>query len=433
MTMKPQKNKFDMMDTTMKHTKMMLLLFVLIASVFSAGAQQAEEKVKREILISSVDSILQSEVNSNKIPGAVIEIKQHNRVIYKHAFGYAQKYAYGNQLLPNPEVMTTEHLFDIASLTKVIGTTTSIMLLVDRGLINVDDPVGKYVPAFNTPDKKQITIRHLLTHTSGLYEWYPLYYHASNKQQTYQLIGQLPLNFPVGAQRHYSDLGFTILGEIIETVSGLPLDQFMLENIFIPLGMDHTTYNPLKTGRFTKIAATSHGNPYEKRMVYDTSLGFVFKDVVPEQWNGWRNYTLKGEVNDGNAWYANGGVSGAAGLFSTIDDMQKLVDMLMNKGKAGSKQFITEKTVDLFLTKDNFKNGLGWMMDNENAFMNNGPEGTFGHTGFTGTSIAVIPSYNISVILLINRQNTGLLSNGEYYNTNPIRQQVFNAVLRYCK
>jgi CubicO group peptidase (beta-lactamase class C family) len=153
------------MDTTMKHSKMMLLLFVLIGFALHAGAQQAEEKEKRERLISSVDRILQSEVDGNKIPGAVIEIKQDNRIIYKQAFGYAQKYAYDNQLMPHPEVMTTEHLFDIASLTKVIGTTTSIMLLVGRGLIDVDDAAGKYVPAFNTPEKKQITIRNLLTHT----------------------------------------------------------------------------------------------------------------------------------------------------------------------------------------------------------------------------------------------------------------------------
>ena len=120
--------------------------------------------------------------------------------------------------------MTIDYLFDIASLTKVIGTTTSIMLLVDKGLLKIEDPVCKYIKAFNTPDKKEITIRHLLTHTAGLYEWYPLYYRASNKKESYKLIGELPLMFPVGAQRRYSDLGFVILGEIIEIVSGLPLE-----------------------------------------------------------------------------------------------------------------------------------------------------------------------------------------------------------------
>jgi CubicO group peptidase (beta-lactamase class C family) len=329
--------------------------------------------------------------------------------------------------------MTVNTLFDIASLTKVIGTTTSIMLLADRGLLKVDDPVCKYIKAFGTPDKREITIQHLLTHIAGLYEWYPLYYRASNKEESYRLIGELPLMFPIGTQRRYSDLGFVILGEIVEIVSGLSLEKFEMQNIFLPLQMKNTTYNPLRTGNFKNIAATSHGNPYEKRMVYDSTLGFKIKEIDPDQWKGWRIYTLRGEVNDGNAWYANGGISGAAGLFSTVDDMQKLVDMLIHKGKTGDIQFISEKTIHTFLTKDKFNNGLGWMMDPDNSFMKNGPEGTFGHTGFTGTSIAVIPQYNISVILLINRQNTGLLSTGEYYNVSPVRLQVFNAILKYQK
>ncbi len=168
-------------------------------------------------------------------------------------------------------------------------------------------------------------------------------------------------------------------------------------------------------------------------MVYDSTLGFRPKEIDPAQWNGWRHYLLKGEVNDGNAWYANGGISGAAGLFSTVEDLQILVDLLMKNGKHGERQFISEKTLAAFLTSDKFKNGLGWMMDPENSFMKNAPEGTFGHTGFTGTSIVVIPKYEISVILLINRQNIGLLPNGEYFNVNPIRQKVFEAVLKFCE
>jgi CubicO group peptidase (beta-lactamase class C family) len=166
-------------------------------------------------------------------------------------------------------------------------------------------------------------------------------------------------------------------------------------------------------------------------MVYDSTLGFKIKEIDPEQWNGWRTYILKGEVNDGNAWYANGRVSGAAGLFSTVKDLQKLVDMLINKGTVGSRKFISGKTIETFLTKDKFNNGLGWMMDPVNSFMKNAPEGSFGHTGFTGTSITVIPHDKISIILLINRQNIGLLNNGEYYDVNPVRLQVFNAISKY--
>lgn len=398
-----------------------------------AAAQDAHQKKPVEQkLITEIDQELQGKVDSNKIPGAVIEIKQAGKIIYRQAYGWAQKYDFHHHELSSPEKMTTGHLFDLASLTKVIGTTTAIMLLVDKGLININDPVGKYIKAFDTGAKKAVTIRHLLTHTAGLFEWYPLYYKAANKEQTYKLIGELPLKYPVGQRRSYSDLGFVLLGEIIEIVSGLPLEQFEELNIFIPLSMTSTGYNPLKTGRFKNIAATSMGNPYERRMVYDSSLGFQVKGIDPASWNGWRQYVLRGEVNDGNAWYANGGISGAAGLFSTINDLQILVDLLMNKGKQGSGQFIKSSTIDSFLMPDKFKNGLGWMMDPENSFMKNAPEGSFGHTGFTGTSIAMIPKNKISVILLINRQNMGLLSTGDYYNVNRIRQAVFQSVLRYC-
>lgn len=407
------------------------LYFLFILSSFISTAQTSGSS-KREKLVLTVDSILQSQVNQKLIPGAVVEIKKDNKVLLKRAFGYAQRNDYENKPLAHPVAMTTDDLFDLASLTKVVGTTTSIMLLVDRGKLKVDDPVGKYIPAFNEGEKKKITLRNLLTHTAGLIEWYPLFYRASNKQEAYKIIGELPLKYPVGAGRHYSDLGFILLGEIIEKVSGIPLDQFDEQNIFKPLGMKHTTYNPLKKG-FTKFAATSHGNPFETRMVHDTSMGYVFKEIDPDQWNGWRKYTLKGEVNDGNAWYALHGVSGHAGLFSTVDDIQKLVDMLLHDGKVGSKQFISKKTLHEFLTKDNYKNGLGWMMDYDDSFMKGAPEGTFGHTGFTGTSIVAIPSLQTSIIILINRQNMGLRSNGYYYNPNQLRKEVFDAVLDYCK
>lgn len=412
----------------MIHKKIICLLFLFTFFTIASQAQKQEQKIQ---LAKTVDSILQNAVNNKLIPGAVIEIKKGNEVLCRKAFGYAERNDYHNEPLTHPVLMTTDDLFDLASLTKVVGTTTSVMLLADRGLIKVDDPVGKYIPAFNMGDKKQITIRNLLTHTAGLITWYPLFYRASNKQEAYKLIDELPLAFPVGKERRYSDLGFILLGEIIEKVSGMPLDQFDKKNIFIPLGMHHTTYNPM--GRFTKFAATSHGNPFETRMVHDTSLGYVFKEIDPNQWNGWRTHTLRGEVNDGNAWYALGGVSGHAGLFSTVDDLQKLVDMLMNNGRINGNQFISEKTIQLFLTQDDFKNGLGWMMDPGDSFMKNGPAGTFGHTGFTGTSIAVVPSLKISVILLINRQNTGLLPTGYYYNPNPLRKEIFDAVMEDCK
>lgn len=386
----------------------------------------------REKLIAKIDTILEGEINNNRIPGAVILVKQGDKELYKHAYGYAQLYSYGNQKLQDPEKTTVGHLYDIASLTKVIGTTVSIMLLVDKGLVKVEDPVANYIKAFNTPEKKYITIRNLLTHTAGLYEWYPFYYFSEKREDTYAIIHKLPLKYPVGSGRHYSDLGFVLLGEIIEKTSRQPLDEFMQEHIFKPLGMEHTLYNPLRKVAKNKIAATSHGNPFEKRMVTDASLGFKIDSIDPGQWNGWRQYTLKGEVNDGNAWYANEGVSGHAGLFSTVEDLQKLIDMLQDKGMTKNGQFISEKTINRFLTQDGYKNGLGWVMNTNSAVIKDAPTGSYGHTGFTGTSIAVVPKCNISVILLINRQNMGLLPTKSYYNLNPVREKVFRAVMGYC-
>ena len=409
------------------------IVSLLVLCTFFTLLLQAQQKIQLEKLTKTVDSILQGAVDSQLIPGAVIEIKKGNRIICRKAFGFGERNDNNNKQLAHPVPMTTDCLFDLASLTKVVGTTTAIMLLVDRGLIKVDDPVGKYLPAFNAGDKKQITIRNLLNHTAGLITWYPLFYRAQNKQEVYKLIDELPLAYPVGKSRHYSDLGFILLGELIEKVSGMSLNQFERKNIFIPLGMRHTTYNPLANGSFTKFAATSHGNPYETRMVHDTSLGYVFSEIDPNQWNGWRTYTLRGEVNDGNSFYAMKGISGHAGLFSTVDDLQKLVDMLMNRGRTGGRQFISEKTIQLFLTQDDFKNGLGWMMDPGDSFMRGGPAGTFGHTGFTGTSIAVVPSLKVSVILLINRQNMGLLPTGFCYNPNPLRKAIFEAILADLK
>jgi serine-type D-Ala-D-Ala carboxypeptidase len=405
-----------------------LLFLAPVSVIFSQSKPAALVSTAKKF--KTLDSLLQSEVNGDKIPGAVIQVKKGKQVLFQRAYGLSQKYNAQHQLLPNPEPTTLDHLYDLASLTKVVGTTTAIMLLVDQKQIGLEDPVGKYIPAFDSSEKRTITIRHLLSHSAGLKEWYPLYYRASNKQETYRLIGELPLAFPVGKQRRYSDLGFVLLGQIIEQVSKMPLEQFLDQQVFKPLGMVHTTYNPLKKGGFSKIAATSHGNPYEKRMVYDASLGFMVKEIDPKQWDGWRNYTLKGEVNDGNTWYANGGISGAAGLFSTVGDLQKLVDMLLAKGKAGDRKFISAQTIEQFLAKDQFNNGLGWMMDPTNPVMKNAPAGTFAHTGFTGTSIVVVPQSNLSVIVLINRQNMGLSAKGTYYDLGPLRQKLIAAVLK---
>jgi CubicO group peptidase (beta-lactamase class C family) len=408
-----------------------LQLAVCLLICLAVPATSLIAQIRSEKLVIGIDSILMDEVASGRIPGAVVLVKARGTVVMEKAYGHAYLYNERLDTVPVPEVMTTRHLFDIASLTKVTGTTTGIMLLADRGLLKVDDKVSRHVPSFDTPEKRDITIRQLLTHTSGIHEWYPMYYSCRTRQETYALIAALPLRYPPGKQRRYSDLGFTVLGQIIERVSGKPLEEFLTSEVFRPLGMRETMYLPLRHGRSTGIAATSHGNPYEYRMVHEPSLGFVFPEVGPDTWNGWRRYTLVGEVNDGNAWYACGGVSGAAGLFSSAADLQKLVDMLMKKGMGPNGRFLSEKTVMVFLRPDSFRNGLGWMMDPGSDFMSDAPAGSFGHTGFTGTSIVAIPSKQTSLILLVNRQHKGLLPSGSYYNVTPLRKRLFSSLLRY--
>ena len=378
----------------------------------------------------AIDTLLQGEVDQEHIAGAVVQIVREGVILHRRAYGFAQRYGFGMAPVDPPDPLTPEHLFDLASLTKVFATTFGVMLLVDRGMIDLDAPVRAYLPEFTGAGKDKITVRHLLTHTSGLSEWVPLYYHASSSEETYEYIAGLPLKYEVGEGRHYSDLGFMLLGYLIERESGRSLDAFLDENLYEPLGLRHTTFNPLENGIDPSlIAATSHGNPFERRMVYDDAFGYSV-DEDPESWDGWRSYTLRGEVNDGNAYYANEGVAGHAGLFSTVDDLQILVDLLLSGGVLDADTLIRSDVMREFLRADTLGgNGLGWALDPEIIQTRGAPTGTFGHTGFTGTSVVVIPEHAMSIILLTNRQNVGPDDEGTYYNLNPTRQRLVESVL----
>ncbi|MBS1271980.1 MAG: Esterase EstB [Candidatus Marinimicrobia bacterium] len=401
------------------------LLFLL-----SLGLIQGETPTAPPV-ITSVDSLLQKEIAQENISGAVVQIKQSGAILHRKAYGYAHLYDYGMVKLDQPEPMITGHLFDLASLTKVFATTFGVMLLVDDGKVLLDKPVKTYLPKFSGPHKDSVTVRHLLTHSSGLYRWQPLYYHGRNSKETLQYICDLPLKYPVGEARHYSDLGFMLLGYLIENQSGQSLDGFLKKRLYNPLGLKHTTFMPERSGQ-EQFAATSHGNPFEHHMVADDNFGYYCSEDV-EDFTGWRHYTLIGEVNDGNSYYANKGMAGHAGLFSTVDDLQALINLLLNKGRFNGEQLIREEIIDLFLTKDEFGNGLGWGMSPEVIKFRNPPEGSFGHTGFTGTNVLVIPEYNFSLILLTNRQNVGLNSDGYYYNLNPLRRQIAKIAFSYVK
>lgn len=370
--------------------------------------------------IATADSLINSSIGT-LIPGAVFLVAKDGRVVHERAFGYAQLNDYEGHPLAAPPAMRTSTMFDLASVTKVMATTMAMMLLDNRGNIDLDAPVSRYLPDFRGPHLDSITVRHLLTHSAGLVQWQPLYYHAANSTQTYAVIRDMPLEWGVGDARHYSDLGFMLLGYIVERVSGEPLDRFLGDSLYRPLGLRSTTFNPKMRG-FTEFAATEQGNVYERHMVYDSSFGYRYRGD-PTAWNGWRQRVLVGEVDDGNSYYANGGVAGHAGLFSTAADLRVLLDLLNNRGSYGGRQYIRPDVVDTFLKRDKFQNYLGWQAP---SYL---PAGSFSHTGFTGTYVAGVPQYKLSIVLLTNRQNLGTDARGYFPDVGPLQQAVARAIV----
>jgi CubicO group peptidase (beta-lactamase class C family) len=404
-----------------------LAIACAVLIVIYSGIRILKTQIGDSELSNKLNALIEDGLNQELFPGAVLLVFKNGTVKHKKAYGYAQKYSFGRIALEKPESMSTEHLFDIASMTKVFATTFGVMLLVDRGEIELDDFACKYIPLLNDGEKSNITIRHLLSHRAGLAPWKPVYYHAFHKDESLDYISSIPLKYPVGTEYHYSDLGFMILGYLIEEVTGKSLDLYLKENLYDPLGLRNTTFCPLSRS-YIKIAATSHGNPFERRMVTDDNFGYKC-DENPDDFQKWRHYTLKGEVNDGNAFYAYGGVAGHAGLFSAADDLKILVDLLVNKGLLNGKIYISPETVKTFLRKDKFDNGLGWSLNLKFIKAEGAPEGTFGHTGFTGCNVVVMPAKKIIIILLTNRQNEGLGESGYYPGLNTLRRNIVRTVL----
>lgn len=409
-----------------KNIYFLAIVCVILITVYS-GIRILKTQIGDSELSKSLNALIEDGLKEELFPGAVLLVYKNGTVKHKKAYGYAQKYSFGRVALEKPIEMSAEHLFDIASMTKVFATTFGVMLLVDRGELELDDFLYKYIDRFAEGEKRKITIRHLLSHRAGLTPWKPVYCHASDKEESLDYISSIPLKYPVGAERHYSDLGFMILGYLIEGITGKALDLYLKENLYDPLKLQNTTFRPLSRD-YNKIAATSHGNPLERRMIADDTFGYKC-DENPDAFRKWRHYTLKGEVNDGNAFYAHGGVAGHAGLFSTVDDLQILADLLINKGSLNGKTYISPETVETFLRKDEFDNGLGWSLNAKFIKAEGAPEGTFGHTGFTGCNVVVIPAKKTIIIFLTNRQNAGLGKSGYYPNLNALRRNIVRIIL----
>lgn len=325
-------------------------------------------------------------------PGAVAAVARRDAVDARVAVGHAQVYD-GAQRLPSPRLMSTDTLFDIASVTKVVATTASLMTLVGEGAVNVDATARSFLPELPAQDGGHITLRHLLTHSAGLWEWWPLYVEAASARDAIGTVCNLPLRYEVGGGRHYSDLGMMLLGEIVSRVAEERLDSYARRRIFEPLGMTDTTFRPAPVLR-DKIAATSVGNPYERNLLatnepYPTNHR-------PDEFRAWRHHTLVGEPNDGNAHHAFDGVAGHAGLFSTADDLLTFGRMLLALGRGAGSSVLDPQVVEDFVN-----HGWGFWTDRRADFDQG--RGGYGHSGFTGCELFVDPGRDITVVFLSNR------------------------------
>lgn len=320
--------------------------------------------------LESIDRVVQRGIKAGGYPGAAVVVGRKGAAVWERGFG---KLSWET----SSSAVDAEHtIYDIASLSKVVGTTTAIMVLYDEKKVDLDAPVFRYIPAFSGGLKDQITVRELLTHRSGLPAGRDLWRLAHSPQEARDLVVSTPLEYAPNTGYIYSDLGADILGMIVESVSGQRLDKFLERRVFGPLGMHDTFYRPADSLRY-RIAPT---------------------EVHPP-----RGYPIQGEVHDENA-YALGGIAGHAGLFSTAADLSIFAQMMLNGGNYEGTQILSDSTVSLFTKRTAGHRALGW--DTADGDYGSGrylTERAYGHTGYTGTSIWIDPDREMFVVLLTNR------------------------------
>jgi uncharacterized protein YbbC (DUF1343 family)/CubicO group peptidase (beta-lactamase class C family) len=348
-----------------------IVLLLGLASATAVGRHKSAAdsgKVASNPQLSVLDSIVLDAIHDGQIPGAVVLVGHDGHVIYRKAFG-------NRALEPHREAMTVDTIFDVASLTKVVATTTAVMQLVQKGEVRVNDPVAKYIPEFADNGKADITVRNLLTHFSGLREDFDLDPPWQGREAGLRLAFTEKPTFPPGSRFLYSDTNFIALGALVERVTGTMLDDYCAKKIFSPLKMTHTRFLPPATWR-PKIAPTE----------YDE--------------NG---KMLRGIVHDPRA-RRMGGVAGHAGLFSTADDLSKFASALLQGSPILSQEIIEKMTTPQQPPTAQVLRGFGWDIDSPFS-SNRGdllPVGSFGHTGFTGTSLWIDPTTRTYIILLSN-------------------------------
>ena len=343
----------------------MLTLLLLLPSALSAAAAKPARAPNR---LAVVDSIVQEAIHAGQIPGAVVLVWHNGQVLYRKAFGY-------RALEPRRELMTVDTVFDLASLTKVVATTTAVMQLVEKGEVRLNDPVAKYIPEFAQNGKEDITVRGLLTHYSGLEPDLDLTHPWQGRDTAFSMaFAEKPVN-PPGSRFVYSDINFITLGALVERVSKVELDKYCAQNIFTPLKMARTRFLPPATW-VPKIAPTE----------YDE-----------------QNRMLRGVVHDPSA-RRMGGVAGQAGLFSNADDLSKFARALIAGSSVLPSLLVEKMSTPQQPPAAHELRGFGWDIDSPFS-TNRGellPVGSFGHTGFTGTSLWIDPTTRTYIILLTN-------------------------------
>jgi uncharacterized protein YbbC (DUF1343 family)/CubicO group peptidase (beta-lactamase class C family) len=344
-----------------------LAIVILMASA-AVAASTAAAKSPSLGRLAVIDAIIKEAMTAKDIPGAVVVVGHDGHVVYRKAYGY-------RALEPRRELMTVDTIFDIASLTKVIATTPCVMQLVEQGKVKPNDAVEKYLPEFAQNGKEDVTVRQLLTHYSGLAPDLDLTNLWGGKATAYNMaFSEKPEN-PPGSRFVYSDINFITLGALVERVSGESLDHYAQTHIFAPLGMIHTRFLPPPSWR-SKIAPTQ----------YDDT-----------------GHMLRGEVHDPTA-RRMGGVAGHAGVFSTADDLSKFAQALLSGTRILSPLTIEKMTSPQQPPNATAVRGFGWDIDTPYS-SNRGdllPVGSFGHTGFTGTSLWIDPVTDTYIILLSN-------------------------------
>lgn len=335
--------------------------------------------------------------------GAVLAITYHGEVVHTAAFGHAQTLVSGRdgaaQRLPKPRKMAVDTIFDMASVTKVEATTAAVMHLVGTGRLSLDDKLGALLSEFEGTDKADISVQQLLTHRAGLWEWQPTWLHRDGSGKVRPYLVALPLRYPTGSRLAYSDLGFMLLGEIVSRVSGMPLDRYVKQEIYGPLGMVDSGFLPGAALRKRSVA-TSQGDDYQREMA-ESGKPYPRAPYPPAQpFSGYRREFLVGEANDANSWLAWDGVAGHAGLFSTALDLARYSQALINRGCYGNWQLAPAETVEKFEeTPFDPSQALGF----HKTMLPGVPTSFFGHAGFTGTWFAYSPQLGMSVVLLANR------------------------------